>query len=54
MITLVVLLIATLFLSYSNGANDNFKGVATLYAGNSTRESFWVETCNADSISFIF
>ncbi len=22
---------ATLFLSYSNGANDNFKGVATLY-----------------------
>lgn len=25
------LIIATLFLAYSNGANDNFKGVATLY-----------------------
>lgn len=25
--------IATLFLAYANGANDNFKGVATLYGG---------------------
>jgi inorganic phosphate transporter, PiT family len=31
MITLTVLFIATLFLAYSNGANDNFKGVATLF-----------------------
>ncbi|HXS02654.1 MAG TPA: hypothetical protein VN724_18930 [Pyrinomonadaceae bacterium] len=31
MITLTVLLLATLFLAYSNGANDNFKGVATLF-----------------------
>lgn len=30
MITLTVLVIATLFLAYSNGANDNFKGVATI------------------------
>jgi PiT family inorganic phosphate transporter len=31
MITLTILVIATLFLAYSNGANDNFKGVATLF-----------------------
>jgi phosphate/sulfate permease len=31
MITLTVLVLATLFLAYSNGANDNFKGVATLF-----------------------
>ena len=28
---IAALLLATLFLAYSNGANDNFKGVATLY-----------------------
>ncbi len=28
---LTVLLFSTLFLAYTNGANDNFKGVATLY-----------------------
>ncbi len=27
----VTLFLATLFLAYSNGANDNFKGVATLF-----------------------
>jgi len=27
---LLLLFLATLFLAYSNGANDNFKGVATL------------------------
>jgi PiT family inorganic phosphate transporter len=31
MITLTVLFLATVFLAYSNGANDNFKGVATLF-----------------------
>ncbi len=30
---LIFLFIAALFLSYSNGANDNFKGVATLFGG---------------------
>ena len=30
-----LLILATIFLSYNNGANDNFKGVATLY-GSST------------------
>src|SRR5947209_15637743 len=28
---LVVIVVAVLFLAYSNGANDNFKGVATLF-----------------------
>lgn len=28
---LVLLFVTTLFLTYANGANDNFKGVATLY-----------------------
>ena len=36
MITLTVLFIATLFLAYSNGANDNFKGVATLFGSGTT------------------
>lgn len=30
----IILLFTTLFLSYSNGSNDNFKGVATLYGSN--------------------
>ena len=29
----LLLAIATVFVSYANGANDNFKGVATLYGG---------------------
>lgn len=32
-ITLVAVLLAVLFLAYANGANDNFKGVATLFGG---------------------
>ena len=36
MITLIGLFIATLFLAYSNGANDNFKGVATLFGSGTT------------------
>ena len=30
-VTLIVLFAAVLFLAYANGANDNFKAVATLY-----------------------
>jgi len=30
-VTLVLILLAVFFLAYSNGANDNFKGVATLF-----------------------
>jgi PiT family inorganic phosphate transporter len=36
MITLTVLFLVTLFLAYSNGANDNFKGVATLFGSGTT------------------
>ena len=32
----VLLLLITLFVAYANGANDNFKGVATLYGANVT------------------
>ena len=32
----VFLLVTTLFLSYSNGANDNYKGVATLWGSSTT------------------
>lgn len=35
MILSAFLLISTLFLAYANGANDNFKGVATLYGSYS-------------------
>jgi inorganic phosphate transporter, PiT family len=31
MLFIVILFLATLFLAYANGANDNFKGVATLF-----------------------
>ena len=34
MLVLVSLLLMTLFVAYSNGANDNFKGVATLFGSN--------------------
>jgi PiT family inorganic phosphate transporter len=28
---IAALVVATLFVAYANGANDNFKGVATLF-----------------------
>lgn len=34
MMILTLLFVATLFVAYSNGANDNFKGVATLFGSN--------------------
>jgi len=36
MIVFVVLFLVALFVAYANGANDNFKGVATLYGANVT------------------
>ena len=33
---LVLIVLAVLFLAYSNGANDNFKGVATLFGSGTT------------------
>ncbi|GAP99428.1 inorganic phosphate transporter [Leptolyngbya sp. NIES-2104] len=34
---IALLFLATLFLAFSNGANDNFKGVATLFGSQTTR-----------------
>jgi len=36
---LVLLLAATCFLAYTNEANDNFKGVATLFGSHTT--TYW-------------
>ena len=33
---ILLIVIAALWLAYSNGANDNFKGVATLYGSDTT------------------
>ena len=55
---LAVLILATLFLAYSNGANDNFKGVATLYGSRTTtfrRSLTWATiTTFAGSIASVF
>ena len=37
MITLTVLFVTTLLPAYSNGANDNFKGLATLFGSEGGR-----------------
>lgn len=36
MFVIIFILFATIFLAYSNGANDNFKGVATLFGSGTT------------------
>lgn len=43
---LTLLVLTTLFVAYSNGANDNFKGVATLYGSNTAtfKTALWVGT----------
>ena len=55
---LFILFLATCFLAYSNGANDNFKGVASLYGSKtaSYRTALgWASlTTFAGSISSIF
>ena len=33
---LIILFLAACFLAYSNGANDNFKGVATIFGSGTT------------------
>jgi len=58
MLTLALLFLATLFLAYSNGANDNFKGVATLFGSGTTdykRAIAWATaTTLAGSLCSIF
>src|SRR5690242_17786669 len=34
--TLLIIVVAVLCLAYANGANDNFKGVATLFGSGTT------------------
>ncbi|MBI3021055.1 MAG: inorganic phosphate transporter [Candidatus Omnitrophica bacterium] len=43
---MLLLLVVTIFLAYVNGANDNFKGVATLFGSRTTdyRRSLWWAT----------
>ncbi|MBS1259658.1 MAG: hypothetical protein MAG551_02733 [Candidatus Scalindua arabica] len=58
MVILVILFLATCFLAYSNGANDNFKGVATLFGSKTTnyKSAIWLATVTtfAGSVSSIF
>ena len=58
MIILTLLFLVTCFLAYSNGANDNFKGVATLFGSKTTsygRAIWWATiTTFAGSVCSIF
>jgi len=49
MMLFVLLCLITLFVAYANGANDNFKGVATLYAANvaSYKQAITIAPCMA-------
>ncbi len=55
---LIILFIGACFLAYSNGANDNFKGVATLFGSGTTnyrKAITWATaTTFAGSIAAIF
>ena len=52
------ILFATLFLAYVNGANDNFKGVATLFGSATTdyKKALWWATVTTflGSVTAIF
>ncbi|MCR4293299.1 MAG: inorganic phosphate transporter [Candidatus Kuenenia sp.] len=58
MTTLMTLFLFTCFLAYSNGANDNFKGVATLFGSKTTNYKFaiwWATIATfAGSLASIF
>jgi PiT family inorganic phosphate transporter len=58
LMTLALLFIATCFLAYANGANDNFKGVASLFGSRTcsyrTAISWATVTTFAGSITSIF
>ncbi|MFQ5569162.1 MAG: anion permease [Rhodothermales bacterium] len=58
MVVLVLLFVATCFLAYSNGANDNFKGVATLFGSGTTHYKqalLWATaTTFAGSVASVF
>jgi inorganic phosphate transporter, PiT family len=56
--TLAMIFLATLFVAYANGANDNFKGVATLYGSGvaSYKQAITLATAStlAGSVSSVF
>ena len=56
--TLVLIFLATLFVAYANGANDNFKGVATLFGSGiaSYRQALALATAStlAGSVTSVF
>ncbi|MGR3304209.1 MAG: anion permease [Candidatus Scalindua sp.] len=58
MTILIILFLATCFLAYSNGANDNFKGVATLFGSRTTnyKGAIWLATVTtfAGSVCSVF
>jgi len=58
MTILLILIITTVFLAYSNGANDNFKGVSTLFGSGTTdyKKALWWGTITtfAGSICSVF
>jgi len=58
MAILIILFLAACFLAYSNGANDNFKGVATLFGSKTTNYKYaiWWATITtfAGSLASIF
>ncbi|MCP5003775.1 MAG: hypothetical protein GY941_07455 [Planctomycetes bacterium] len=58
MTILIILFLATCFLAYSNGANDNFKGVATLFGSRTINHkgAIWFATITtfAGSVGSIF
>lgn len=58
MIWIALIILSTLLVAYANGANDNFKGVATLFGSGTTdyRKALWWATMTtfAGSITAIF
>ena len=46
MILTAALFVATCFLAYANGSNDNFKGIATLFSSDTTgyKRALWWAT----------
>jgi PiT family inorganic phosphate transporter len=58
MIAVTILFLVTCFLAYANGANDNFKGVATLFGSGTTdyKRALWWATLTtlAGSVCSIF
>jgi PiT family inorganic phosphate transporter len=54
----VLILVTTAFVAYANGANDNFKGVATLFGSGTTdyTKAFWWATATtlAGSVAAVF